>query len=429
MTRLTRCLLPALLIVLLVNVAVGIERFPPPDFTNHTLPETQFAQPRSPNMQYVDVGLLVVALALASYFALARRSRRGLFLLSIASLIWFGFVRDGCVCSIGAIQNVTQAVFDTSLAIPVVVILFFVLPLIFTLLFGRTFCASVCPLGAVQELVALHPIAVPRWLNHGLGLLRHVYLGLAVALAATGTAFIICRYDPFVGFFRLGAGLPMLIAGGCLLLIGVFVGRPYCRYLCPYGVILGWLSRVSMWHARITPNECVHCRLCEEVCPYGAIEEPAERLTSSEVREVRPWLVAFIVLLPVLVVAGGLLGCHLAVPLSRLDPAVELAERIHAEENHLVKEMTDASEAYRNTQRPIDDLYKAANAQRYKLGLAGLGFGAWVGLVLGLKLISLARYPKRTDYDPNPSECVSCGRCFWYCPQQHGLQAISHEER
>ena len=72
----------------------------------------------------------------------------------------------------------------------------------FTLFFGRTFCAAVCPLGAVQELVAVRPVKVPRWLDQALGLLAYVYLGAAVMFAATGTAFLICRYDPFVGFFR-----------------------------------------------------------------------------------------------------------------------------------------------------------------------------------------------------------------------------------
>ncbi|HLA85430.1 MAG TPA: 4Fe-4S ferredoxin, partial [Thermoguttaceae bacterium] len=128
-------------------------------------------------------------------------------------------------------------------------------------------------------------------------------------------------------------------------------------------------------------------------------------------------LIALIVLLPVMVVAGGLLGGHLAVPLSRLDPSIELAERIRAEQLGLVQDTTDASDAFRNTQRPVEELYAAADRQRVKLAWAGLALGIWVGLVVGLKLISLARYPQRLDYDPNPSNCVSCARCFWYCPR------------
>ena len=78
-------------------------------------------------------------------------------------------------------------------------------------------------------------------------------------------------------------------------------------------------------------------------------------------------------LLPVLVVGGGLLGRQLAVPLSRLDPTVALAERVRAENLGLVEGTTDASDAFRNTGRPLEDLYAAALAQRHKLAWAGDG--------------------------------------------------------
>ncbi|HBO44629.1 MAG TPA: 4Fe-4S ferredoxin, partial [Planctomycetaceae bacterium] len=255
MKRLAWITFLAVLACIAAGEAFGVERFPPPDFTDHTLPETQLVAPRSLAMEYFDVALLAVALGLAAYLAIVRRSRRGLFALAAASVVWFGFVRHGCVCSIGAVQNVTLALWDSTYVIPLSVVAFFLLPLVFALFFGRVFCAAVCPLGAVQELVVLHPVRVPRPLDHALGLLRYVYLGLAVALAATGTAFVICRYDPFVGFFRLGGSITMILFGGCLLVLGVFVGRPYCRYLCPYGAVLGLLSKVSKWHAQITPDE------------------------------------------------------------------------------------------------------------------------------------------------------------------------------
>lgn len=36
--------------------------------------------------------------------------------------------------------------------------------------------------------------------------------------------------------------------------------------------------------------------------------------------------------------------------------------------------------------------------------------------MIGLKLITLSIRRKRTDYQPDRSRCVSCGRCYWYCP-------------
>ena len=193
------------LLPLLALAATAAERFPPPDFTDHALPTITTPPPRAELFEYLDLAALAVGLALASYFAIVKRSRRGLFVLTIASLAWLGFWREGCICPIGAIQNVTLALFDSHYAIPWTVAAVFALPLLFTLFFGRTFCAAVCPLGAVQELVALRPVNVPAWLDQALGLLAYVYLGAGVIFAATGAAFVICRYDPFVGFFRRSA--------------------------------------------------------------------------------------------------------------------------------------------------------------------------------------------------------------------------------
>jgi NosR/NirI family transcriptional regulator, nitrous oxide reductase regulator len=405
-----------------------------PELADHPIPDTQNPAPTAAHGEYLDLAFLLAGLSLASYFALVTRSRRGLLILTVVSLAWLGFWRHGCVCPIGAIQTVTLAVCDSGYSIPLAVLGFFMLPLVFTLFFGRTFCASVCPLGAVQELVAVRPLKVPAWLDHALGLLAYLYLGLAVLLAAmfglgrlpesgTDTAFLICRYDPFVGFFRLSGSTGMLIFGGSLLLIGVFVGRPYCRYLCPYGAILGLLSKVAKWHVRIPPEECINCRLCEDACPYGAIREPTVAPPPSARTAARWRLAGFLALLPVLVAVFAWLGSRLDVPLARMHPNVRLAERLIAEERKEQEGRIDASQHWRDTHSDsIDDIVNGpvrdAMQLRRAFAEAGAWFGAWVGLVIGVKLIHLCLRRRRIDYQPDRTNCVSCGRCFWYCPSE-----------
>jgi len=395
-----------------------------PEVPGHPVPTAEFPEPRSGWLEYVDVGVLAAALVLASYLGLVRRSRRGLFALAVFSLVWFGFWREGCVCAVGSLQNVTLAAFDATYAVSWPILAFFVLPLVFTLFFGRTFCAAVCPLGAVQELVAVRPVKVPIWLEHALGLFAYVYLGLAVVFAATGTAFVICEYDPFVGFFRLSGSVNMLVLGGAFLLVGVFVGRPYCRYFCPYGVVLRWLSRLSKWHVRIPPEECIRCGLCADACPYGAIREPTVDQPLAERRRGRRRLALLLGLVPVLVAAGAWLGGYLGPPLAQMDPTVRLAERVQEEQAGRVEGTTDASDAFYESGRRVDDLYQAAIERGALFATAGRWLGLWIGLVVGVKLVHLSVRRRRDEYLPDRASCVSCGRCFWYCPGEQARRGL-----
>jgi ferredoxin len=422
-----RCSLAFLVIVLALltpSVCLASDLIPTPELRDEETGKTYeipLAEPPAPPSiwyEWIDTVALLAGLSLASYFALVRRSRTGLFLLTIASLAWFGFWRQGCVCAIGATQNVALALFDWEYTIPVSVVVFFALPLVFTLFFGRTFCSSVCPLGAVQELIAIRSIQVPKWIDHSLGLIPYFYLGVAVAFAATGTAFLICRYDPFVGFFRLSGDVSMLIFGGCILVIGLFVGRPYCRYLCPYGAILGVLSRFSKWHLRIPPEECIQCRLCEDVCPYDAIQPPTVDPPPGGRPAARRRLALMLIAPPLLILVGIAVGWHLPEILGKLDFTVRLATQMAAEMGGDVTETTDATDAFRNTGQSPATLFKQAMAHWRGYRYLGAGLGAWFGLVIGVKLIHLSIRRRRSEYAPDRGGCISCGRCFWYCPPE-----------
>jgi polyferredoxin len=241
----------------------------------YVTPAVQRPPPRAQWREAADVAVLAAALRLGAWLVLKRRSRNGLVALTIGCLAYFGFYRQGCVCPIGAIQNVTVALVDPHYAVSYFVVAIFFLPLLFAVLFGRAFCGGVCPLGAIQELVVLRPLQVPRRVDKGLGWLRWVYLALAIwfaALPAVSRDFVICRFDPFVGFFRFAGPLHMHLIGGGLLVLGLFVGRPYCRYVCPYGALLSLLSRISWRAVSVTPDKELDCGLCAEGCPYGAIE-------------------------------------------------------------------------------------------------------------------------------------------------------------
>ena len=411
-----------LLLSLLTGVAIAEQRFPPPDFEGgHQLPVTTTPAARAVLLQYLDVAVLAASLGLASWLIYRRRSRKGLMALSIFSLLYFGFWRKGCVCAIGSLQNVSLALCDRSYAVPLGVVAFFVLPLVVALFAGRSFCAGVCPHGALQDLVLLKPMKVPPWLEQALSVLPYIYLGVGVLFAATGSAFIICQYDPFVPIFRLNGRTLMVLSGAALLLLGVFVGRPYCRFLCPYGALLKLGAIVAKWRVRVTPDYCTQCRLCEASCPFGAIREPESSPVGAQAlvkdRRRLAWMLA---LLPVLLAGGGWLGSQFSAPASRLHPTVSLADQLVLAGETAPKLgalSPDDLALERARQTPKEILTEAAGIRR-RFDIGGWIFGAWVGLVIGAKLISLSVRRKRTDYEPDRGDCFACARCFEYCPNE-----------
>ena len=272
MRKLTSIL--AFLIILSAAALAWAEmKFPPPDFTSgYQWSPMTTPGARAQWIEWLDVGLMALAMAVGAWIAFRSRRRWMMTALSIACLAYFGFWRAGCICPIGAIQNVAQGICDPGFTVPITMLAFFALPLIAALLVGRVFCSGVCWLGAIQDLVLIKPVRLPMWVQRGLGFIPWLYLGVSILLAATGALYLICRYDPFVPFFRLAGPVSMFIAGGAMLALSTFIGRPYCRFLCPYGAMLGLVSRVSLKGVTITPAECINCSQCKEACPFGAIE-------------------------------------------------------------------------------------------------------------------------------------------------------------
>ncbi len=406
-------------------------RFPPPDFeSGHQLPFTTTPAPRAAAWQYVDLAVLAAALAGSTWLGYRTRSRRGLQVLALFSLAYFGFYREGCICSIGSLQNVALTLFDRTYAIPLTVLAFFLLPIVVALFFGRTFCAAVCPHGALQDLVLVKPLPVPAWLEHGLGVIPFLFLGAGAIFAATGCGFVICRYDPFVPLFRLSGSLTLLSLGAAFVIVGLFIGRPYCRFFCPYGALLRLCALAAKWRVRVTPDVCTQCRLCEHACPYGAMREPtpAGAPAESPVAERRRLGKALLVL-PLLIAGGALSGSRLGPAAAQMHPTVALAERYLANRQTPANYPPMSAEALSLERAAADPdaLLTSAKAIRAQISLAAWLFGGWAGLVIGVKLIALSVRVTRTDFEPDRGACVACARCFLSCPNERARVGLPPE--
>ncbi len=398
-------------------------RFPKPEFTSgYESPVLQQPLPEAGWMQYLALGVLLLILVLTGYVVYKQRSRKLQIGLLVFSLAYFGFFREGCVCAIGSIQNVVAASADSAFPLSLPVLGFFALPLVAALFFGRLFCGAACPMGALQELVMVRPVRVNKTLDRVLRMFPLFYLGAAVLFAYTGLGFIICSWDPFVGFFRLTGSMLMLITGIVIVLLSLFVARPYCRYICPYGALLKGAAFFSPRQVSITPDECINCRLCESACPSDVIIPPRpEKYPEPGYAAVRR-IQLILAFTPGIIAVGVIAGYLLAQPAASLDRDIMLLRNIKA------GNMKDeAVAAFMATRAPVKDLAAKVELRKRQLKSGWMLFGGWCGLVVSGSLISASRRRRNRDYITDRLNCVCCSRCYAYCPRELKRKKIEVE--
>jgi ferredoxin len=172
---------------------------------------------------------------------------------------------------------------------------------------------------------------------------------------------------------------------------------------------------------RITPDYCTQCRLCEHSCPFGAIREPAALPANpAALAPDRRRLAWLLVALPVLVAGGAWGGLQLAVPASKLHPTVALAEQYLTPNKSVPSpgSPTPESRALARAEVEAPAIISQAADIRQRVRTACAWFGGWVGLVIGVRLISLSLRATRTDFEPDRGACFACGRCYLACPNE-----------
>ena len=404
----------------LVSMALSAQnRFPKPDFeSGYQYPVHHYIIPNEQVWVWIDLALLVLLMGFVAWAVIKRGVRWPVLAVSVFSVAYFGFFRKGCVCSIGSVQNVALALVDPTYSLSLTVLLAFVVPLVFALLFGRVFCAGVCPFGALQELVNVKNYKLPKTMTTVLGLIPWIYLIFAVLFALTNSAFIICRYDPFVGIFRLGGDVALIVIGALLLIAAIFTGRPFCRFICPYGALLSLFSRVSIWKMELTKKQCINCDLCRNACPVDAIRPPYDnKVKETRLQGVKRILVYF-VMLPLVMIAGAMLMRMVSSDLSRVHKDVKLYDRVMRHESDPHDVLSLELEAFYGQGETAESLTEKNHAIQHVFKFYATVAGALIGLVIGLTLINLSVKRSRKQYEIEHKNCVACGKCFGYCPQK-----------
>jgi polyferredoxin len=165
-------------------------------------------------------------------------------------------------------------------------------------LFRKAFCSWLCPVGTVSEFlwragrkVLRRSIRLPRALDIPLRGLKYVLLGFFVwAVASMSAANIesFMRSDygviadvKMLNFFRF-LGQTGAVVIGVLVIASVLVQNFWCRYLCPYGALLGLTSFLSPLRIRRNPGSCIDCAKCFRACPSSLPVDKLIAIKSAE---------------------------------------------------------------------------------------------------------------------------------------------------
>ena len=149
------------------------------------------------------------------------------------------------------------------------------------ILFGPVICSWVCPFGTFQEWLAKigrklfgrkFNHFIPTKVDDVLRYLRYVVLFLVLYLTFTSTKLIFQDVDPYFALFQFWSdevALSAFIILGVTILLSLFIDRPWCKYACPYGAVLGIFNFFRIFKIRRLSSSCTDCKQCDRNCPMN----------------------------------------------------------------------------------------------------------------------------------------------------------------
>ena len=152
-----------------------------------------------------------------------------------------------------------------------------------SLLMKKAFCSWLCPIGTISEnlwkfgrKIFRKSWRVPRWLDIPLRSLKYLVFGFFAYIVFSMSAI---ELDAFMHApFSMVAGVKMLnffvemsvttaVVLAVLVVLSVFIRNFWCRYLCPYGALMGLVSLLSPVKIRRDKEACIDCGKCAKACP------------------------------------------------------------------------------------------------------------------------------------------------------------------
>jgi len=167
--------------------------------------------------------------------------------------------------------------------------------IILAIVFRRSFCGYICPLGSIQDFfgwlgdkVLKRKLEIPTKVDKWLRYLKYVVLAVVLYITYTVGQLVIRPYDPWAALHHINSvevfekfawGLGVLI----VTMVGsFFYKRFFCKYLCPMGAFLGILSKLGITRIKRDSDICTNCKICDKKCPVNIRVSETEQVKSAE---------------------------------------------------------------------------------------------------------------------------------------------------
>ncbi len=276
----------------------GDDEFSSDEFSNEEFSDDEFSSEESfdefsdtaTDDEPVSYNRLYWAIAILLYTILAgilvrfkgTRKLRGLFLM--LGLVILGFYRGGPGV-ISSFQNSYLLAIGVSVNWQAAVLFIGLIPI--TYLFGKVFCGWVCYLGAIQEFLHIDKVKLfqSEKAQKVMKMIRIVATA-AIIIQLTFTQVILwSKVGPFKTAINLfSPNVTGYILLGIILVSSVFVHRPFCKMICPVGLLHGLVTKLPGASVLGINTSCAGCKTCSTSCQINAItrEGKTSKLDNEE---------------------------------------------------------------------------------------------------------------------------------------------------
>jgi polyferredoxin len=167
-----------------------------------------------------------------------------------------------------------------------------------SLLLKKAFCSWLCPGGTLSESLWMlgkkifgGNFRVPRWLDYPLRSLKYLLMLFFVVSISTMDVPVLKDfiYSPYnkvsdIKMYLFFANISSFALSTLIVLavLSILIKNFWCRYLCPYGALLGFIGIFSPLKITRKASTCIDCELCTEACPSSINVHTAKRVWSDE---------------------------------------------------------------------------------------------------------------------------------------------------